>query len=359
VIVRPAFYFKGDQGVRYVDVRGFEVRQSANGIAFDNGTDYSVAADNIVNGNFLMGLMTAGVQSPSGPNQAVGNIMSRNRGAWNTLQMIKIDEGSQDTTTCDNVAKDNALRGIFVQGKAPGTTYTGYTSNILLCRNTSYSHDYNPTGSIYNNASGITIANDARNVTLDSNVVYGNDVGIHLTQERDGLSTLDNISLKYNQVYDNRRFGLNIYDGIFGDGTGAVSVYKDLYWSNGTGVMVSRGSSNKTISQTTIHDNVADGIRVGESGQAAAKLTLTKSLVTANGGYGLWLVTGSTATISYNGMPGNALGSIKGTPSQTATNTQPAGYLSTTPGGSNFLRISTSSYQYRAGPSNTPIGARY
>ena len=359
VIVRPTFYFKGTQGVRYVEVRGFEVRHSANGIAFDNGTDYSVAADNVLNSNFLMGATSAGVQTSSGPNQAVGNIISRNRGSWNTLQLIKIDEGSVNGTVCDNVAANNALRGIFVQGKAPGTTYTGYTSGITVCRNKLYAHKFNPTGSTYNNANGLTVANDARNVTLDNNDIWANDVGIHLTQERNGLTKLDNIVLRNNRVSGNRRFGLNIYDGVYGDGAGKVTVTKDTYWGNGTGVMVSQGSTNKTISQTTIHGSYADGLRVGVVNLPAARLTLSRSLVTGNGGYGMWLVTGSYATVSYTGFPGNKLGSIKGSASKTAVNTQAAGYLSTTTTSPTFLKISTTSYQYTAGPSRTPVGARY
>jgi hypothetical protein len=359
VIVRPTFYFKGTQGVRYVEVRGFEVRHSANGVAFDNGTDYSVAADNVLNANFLMGATTAGVQTANGPDQAVGNVISRNRGSWNTLQLIKIDEGSQNGTVCDNIAANNALRGILVQGKAPGTTYTGFTSGILVCRNALYSHRFNPTGSTYNNASGITVANDARNVTLDDNDVWSNDVGIHLTQERAGLTRLDNIVLRHNRVSGNRRFGLNIYDGVYGDGAGKVSVTGDVYWGNGTGVMVAQGSTNKSISQTTIHGSYADGVRVGVVNLPAARLTLTRSLVTGNGGYGLWLVTGSAATLGYDGFSASAKGSIKGSPAKTAVNTQSAGYLSISPASPSYLRIATSSYQYTAGPGSTPIGARY
>ena len=359
VIVRPTFYFKGTQGVRYVEVRGFEVRHSANGIAFDNGTDYSVAADNVLNANFLMGLTTAGVQTPNGPDQAVGNVIARNRGSWNTLQLIKIDEGSQDGTVCDNVAANNAMRGIIVQGKAPGTTYTGYTSGILVCRNKLYAHKYNPTGSTYNNANGITVANGARNVTLDGNDIWANDVGIHLTQERDGLKALDSIVLRNNRVSGNRRFGLNIYDGVYGEGAGRLTVTRDVYWGNGTGIMVSQGSTNKTISLTTVHGSYADGIRVGVVNKATSRLTLTRSLVTNNGGYGLWLVSGSSATVGYTGLSANHLGSIKGTPTKSAVNTKAAGYLSTTTTSPAFLVIATSSYQYTAGPGGTPIGARY
>ena len=36
--------------------------------------------------------------------------------------------------------------------------------------------------------------------------------------------------------------------------------------------------------------------------------------MTNNGGYGLWLVTGSSASVSYSGFSGNKLGSIKGSP---------------------------------------------
>ena len=63
--------------------------------------------------------------------------------------------------------------------------------------------------------------------------------------------------------------------------------------------------------------------------------------------------------MSYVGLSANTLGSTKGSPSKTAVNTKAAGYLSTTEGASNYLKIAPSSYQYTAGPSASPVGARY
>jgi hypothetical protein len=356
VIVRPTFYF---QAVSYVEVRGFDVRHSANGIAFVRGTDYSIAADNVLNGNHMMGIQTAGVQTASGPDPAVGNVIVRNTASYNTLQFAKIDIGSQQTTVCDNSTTKNALRGILVQGPPPGSTYTGTTTGITVCRNKLFGHDFNPTGSPFNNASGITVANGARNVTLDRNRIWSNDVGIHITQEGTGRQLLDAVTLKYNEVWGNRRFGLNLYDGAFGNGYGTVTVSHDVYWGNGIGIMVSAGSTNKVISASTIHDNDTDGIRVGVSGQPRAAVTVSKSLMTGNGAYGVCLVAGNTASVTYSGLAGNASGSIKGTPTTSANNTHAAGYLSLTATDPDFLKISGSSYQYTAGPGGTPIGARY
>ena len=83
------------------------------------------------------------------------------------------------------------------------------------------------------------------------------------------------------------------------------------------------------------------------------------------GAVGGWIVSGAlatlarSATLSYTGLSSNSLGNIKGSPSQTSNNTQSAGYLSTSPAASGFLKIGTSSYQYKAGPKGTPVGARY
>jgi hypothetical protein len=356
VIERPTFYF---QGVAHIEVRGFEVRHAANGIGFVKGTDYSVAADNFLIGNHMMGIQTAGVQTPSGPNPAVGNVIVRNTATYNTLQFAKIDIGSQDTTVCDNSAANNALRGILVQGPPPGSTYTGATTDVTVCRNKLFDHDFNPTGTPYNNASGITVANGARNVTIDRNRIWGNDVGIHISQEGTGRQLLTGIISKYNEVWGNHRYGLQLYDGAFGNGTGTVTVSHDVYWGNGTGIMVSSGSSNKVISATTIHHNAADGIRVGVSGQASSSVTVSKSLITSNGTFGLALVAGNSAALMYVGLPGNVKGPIAGSPTTSATNTKPAVYLSEASGSGDFLRIGSSSFQYTAGPGGTPIGARY
>ena len=165
--------------------------------------------------------------------------------------------------------------------------------------------------------------------------------------------------LRNNLVHDNRRFGLNLYDGAYGDGSGSLTSTGDMYWGNGIGVMVDYGSTNKSITKATIHDNDGDGVHVGVSGKAKASLKLTSSIVTSNGAYGLWLVTGSTASVSYVAYSGNATAATKGSPTSTYTNTKPAGYLTTSASSGDFLRIASSSYQYTAGPSRTPIGARH
>ena len=45
VIMRATFYFMGTNGVAAVEVRGFDVRHSANGISLAKGVDHSVIAD--------------------------------------------------------------------------------------------------------------------------------------------------------------------------------------------------------------------------------------------------------------------------------------------------------------------------
>jgi hypothetical protein len=361
VVMRNAFLFMGTEGVAYVSVLGFEVRHSANGIAFVKGTDHGTAADNTLTGNLLMGIQTSGAQTTSGPNPSTGNVIERNVARYNTLQAIKIDEGTQSTRVCNNVASRNGLQGIKVQGPPGGTSYTGSTSGILVCKNTLTLNNYNPTGSTYNNASGLTVANGAKSVTVDGNVISANDVGILVTQEATGRALIDGLVLKRNDVNKNRRFGLYIFDGYKGStrGKGSLRSSYDVYWQNGIGIMVGRGSTNKAVSHATIHGNKSDGVRIGEAGKSGAALTLSTTLVTANRGYGVWLVTGSSGSLKYVGISGNGTASTKGSLSKTAVNTRWPGYLSTNPDNAAFLRISTTSYQYTAGPSGTPVGARY
>lgn len=361
VVMRNAFLFIGTNGDTGVAVRGFEVRHAANGIALTKGVDDSVVADNVLVGNLLMGIQTSGGQTSSGPDAAKRNTVARNVVTHSTFQGIKIDEGSQDSTYCDNRVSENGLQGIKVQGAPGGTGYTGTTSGITICRNQLSDHDFNPTNSQYNNANGLSIANGARSVTVSENRIVGNDVGIHITQEAAGLPAMTSIVMRKNQISGNRRFGINFYDGAFSttSGAGTMRSEHDLIWGNGTGVMVARGTSNKTVLHATIHGNLADGMRVGESGKAAASVTVSETIFTSNKGYGIWLVTGNRATVKYTGLSGNDLGAIKGSPSKSAVNTNRVGYISTSTSSSSFLRIPSTSYQYTAGPDRTPIGARY
>jgi hypothetical protein len=359
VITRSAFLFIGD-GIDHVMVRGFEVRHSLNGVAVKGG-DYITIADNFFVGNLLMAIQTNGIMIGSTPNPSVGDVISRNRGAVNTLQFMKIDEGTQQATICDNEGWSNALQGIKVQGPRAGSLYTGQTTGIKLCRNSLHDNNYNPTGSAYTNTSGLTIANGAQNVTVDHNLIYRNRVGVHITQETSGRPSMNGIVLSHNEIHDNVRFGINFYDGANGSGgaSGTMQSSYDVLWGNGIGVKVGQYSTHKTIAHVTVNGSGTDGIRVGENSSLRASANITAALLTGNGEYGLCVITNSTASLSYTGLSGNGLGPVKGVVQASALNTHSAGYQSAVPGSPDYLKITTSSYQYTAGPSGTPIGARY
>ena len=359
VVMHPAFMFIGD-GIDHVTVRGFEVRHSLNGVAVKGG-DYAVIEDNLFTGNLLMGIQTNGIQLASGPNPSTGHLITRNRGGYNTLQFMKIDEGTQDTVVCDNEAWSNGLQGIKVQGPRAGSKYTGITSGITICRNRLHDNSFNPTGSAWTNTNGLSIANGAQKVTVTDNVVYRNLVGIHITQEQAGRRPMNGIVLHGNQIYANRRFGINFYDGATDarGATGTMTSDHDTLWSNGIGIKVGQRSRNKTITHATIDHSTTDGIRVGENASLTASATISSSILTSNGEYGICVVSNSHAGISYTGLNGNRRGSVKGSATRAALNTRPPGYLSTVAGSTTHLQISQNSYQYTAGWSGRPIGARY
>jgi hypothetical protein len=191
------------------------------------------------------------------------------------------------------------------------------------------------------------------------NQAYANDVGIHFTQGATGMPAMNGMTITRNRIWLNRRFGIYFLDGYRGSGAGTMTASYDTIWWNGIGVMVDRGVSNKTLSHETIHGNQIDGVKVGGYKVASSSITISESLITSNGSFGLWLVTGNSATVRYSGLSGNVRGNVSGTPSKTAVNSQAPGYLSTSSTSTDFLRISTASYQFRAGISGRPIGARY
>lgn len=359
VIMRNAFYFDGRYPVSNVAVRGFEVRHSANGIAFAKGVDGGEASDNRLIGNLFMGVAVSGEQTGSGPDPATGALIQRNEAAFNTLQAIKLDEGAQGATVCDNDVHDNGLQGIKVQGPVSGSSYTGTTSGNLVCRNDLHDQDFNPTGSVYNNASGITVANGARSTTVSDNRIWGNDVGVHVTQEAAGQPAIQDTLVERNQVWDNRRFGLYLFDGYNGSGSGRLTSDHNLYWDNGIGVMVDRGTSNKVLDHDTVWWNRGEGVKIGGYQVAVSSITITHTLVSANRSYGIWLVTGNTLAIDHSGLNGNTGADMLGSPAATAVNYQAPGYLSTAPADPGFLTVSSASYQFSAGVGGTPVGAKW
>jgi hypothetical protein len=359
VITRSAFYFDGRYPVANVQVRGFEVRHSVSGIAFRDGVDGGAALHNRLIGNLFMGVAVDGEQTPSGPDPAIGTRIEGNTAAYNTLQAFKLDAGSVSSTVCDNDVHHNGLQGIKVQGPPSGSAYTGTTSGNVICRNDLHLHDFNPTGSVYNNASGLTIANGARTTTVRDNRIWANDVGIHVAQESSGLPAIQDTVVTRNDVWSNRRFGLNLYDGRNGSGAGRLTSSRNLYWDNGIGVMADLGLANKVLDHDTVWWNRTDGVRVGGSASKPTGLTIKGSLITHNRQYGVWLQAGGSASITYTGLYGNVKGSIVGSPSSAHLNTQPPGFLSTSTADPGFLTVASDSYQYTAGAGSTPIGARW
>jgi hypothetical protein len=191
------------------------------------------------------------------------------------------------------------------------------------------------------------------------NRIWGNDVGIHVVQEATGQPAIQDTLVSGNEVWANRRFGLNLFDGDHGSGAGRLTSTRNLYWDNGIGVMAGVSLSNKVIDHDTIWWNRADGVRVGGDPNKPTSLTITGSLIIQNRGYGLWLQAGGSGTLTYTGLSGNTKGNIVGSPSSSHVNSQPAGFLSTNVADPGFLVVGSSSYQYTAGVSATPIGARW
>jgi hypothetical protein len=359
VITRSAFYFDGRYPVNHVQVRGFEVRHSVSGIAFRDGVDGGAALHNRLIGNLFMGVAVDGEQTPSGPDPAVGTRIEGNTAAYNTLQAFKLDAGSVNSTVCNNDVHHNGLQGIKVQGPPSGSAYKGTTSGNVICRNDLHHQSYNPTGSVYNNASGVTVANGARATKVTDNQIWANDVGIHVVQESSGMPAMHDTVIAHNEVWSNRRFGLNLFDGDNGSGAGRLTSTRNLYWDNGIGVMAGLGLTNKVLDHDTVYWNRTDGVRVGGSVSNPTGLSIKGSLITHNRQYGIWLQAGGSASLADTGLYGNVKGHIVGSPSKSNVNTQQPGYLSTSVSHAGFLTVASTSYQYTAGAGSTPIGARW
>ena len=73
----------------------------------------------------------------------MGTDIENNEGAYNTLQAVKVDYGSVNTTVCGNDIHDNGLQGIKVQGPLKGSSYTGTTSGTLVCDNDLHAQTFN------------------------------------------------------------------------------------------------------------------------------------------------------------------------------------------------------------------------
>jgi hypothetical protein len=356
------FYFTGAAGSRYVSVRGFVVQHTSMGITFHQGADHSSAYDNEAVGNTPMGFGTSGRTTGSSFDPAVGNEFLRNSAAYSTLQGFKVDAGSQDTVICRNKVSHNALQGIKVQGPA-NSSDPRRTTGTEVCHNTLASQNVRRPGRdrVDERPNGLTLTNGARGTSVHDNVIRGNTIGVQVNQGGRG-SPISNTVFKHNQVYGNAGVGLNLRDGVSAasSGTGSMTFSFNVYWDNDIGIRVNEGSTNKAFHHETVYDNRSSGVFIGcDCPSARAEVDLEESLVSHNGGYGIRIAPGQTVHLRYVGVMSNKSGGVLGSASKYRMNSKPAGYLSRDPGSSQFVRISTTSYQYTAGPSASPIGARY
>ncbi|HEX6473585.1 MAG TPA: right-handed parallel beta-helix repeat-containing protein [Candidatus Limnocylindria bacterium] len=358
-----AFYFSGTDGAAYISVRGFVVKHTEMGISFHLGADHSSALDNVAIGNTPTGFATSGRRVGSGADPGTDNAFLRNVAMYNTLQGFKIDAGSKDTVVCGNNVHHNALQGIKLQGSDVDANDARVTSGTEICDNVLAQQAIKrPGGSrVDEQPNGLTISNGARGTNVHDNVIRGNLIGIQVNHRGQG-SPVDNTRIVRNQIFGNRSAGLSLRDGVKQRswGTGSLYAAHNVYWDNGVGVRVAPGSTNKTFDHETIYSSTGNGMEVGcACTGGAARVTLRNSLLTHNHRYGVLVASGHRATLSHVGLNANGAGAIRGPASKTAVNTRRPGYISVEPASGDYLRIGTWSYQYTAGPNDSPIGARY
>jgi hypothetical protein len=363
VPVRMGFYFAGSSGAHHISVRGFSIRHAMMGVTFHLGADFNTAFDNDVLGSSPMAFATSGrVLSGGGVDEAVGNAFLRNTASYSVLQGFKVDAGSRNTVICDNTIHHNAVQGVKVQGAADGGD-PRQTRGTEVCGNLISDQDARRPGASRNdeNPNGVTLSNGAKGSYVHHNTIRRNTVGIQVNQRGSGGDPIGGTQISRNVIAGNHHAGLNLRDGVASrsDGIGSLVGRYNVYSRNGTGIIVARGSTNKTFEHETVYDSVGNGVEVGCGGCATSEMDMTDSLISHNGRYGLVIGPGQDAQVSYVGLPSNRSGSVSGPAAKAHLNTQRAGYLSLDPASDDFVRIGATSFQYTAGLGGQPVGARY
>jgi hypothetical protein len=362
VPVRRGFYFAGSAGAHDISVRGFSVRHTSMGIAFHVGADHNSALDNDILGSMPMAFATSGRVTSHGVDEAVGNVFLRNSASYSTLQGFKVDAGSRNTVICDNTVHHNAFQGIKVQGAADAGD-PRRTNGTEICRNLIANQDSRRLGASRGDETpnGVTLSNGAGGSYVHHNTIRGNTVGVLLNQRGSGGKPISGTQLSRNVISGNRSSGLSLRDGVADrtDGTGSLVARYNVYAGNGTGINLASGSSHKSFAHETVYDSTGSGVQVGCGCAAPAAMTMTDSLVTHNGRYGVLVASRQHAQLSYVGLASNRSGPTSGPVAKSHLNTKRAGYLSLDATSADFLRIGSTSFQYTAGTGGQPVGARY
>ncbi len=239
-----------------------------------------------------------------------------------------IADGDGITLTChtaatavllDNYVHDNADRGIYC-------TYGGSSSNTQLTIANNTSHDNGDHGiHIYNGSSSTNLS-----ASLQDNTVYNNG-GSGVYVYYNSYSSVLNLDLSGDSYYDNAGDGIEVYyyrcyspmnitvDGCaaFGNGEKGIRIsrynHSSYSWISDTSIsgcnIYQNGdegcyvweSASISLTENSIHENIASGITVKYSGDNGY---FRANEVYLNGGHGIQS-NGGSAEFSYNSIREN------------------------------------------------------
>lgn len=208
----------------------------------------------------------------------------------NSTQSGILLEQSNYNTITNNISHNNLSQGIKLD---KFSTYNTIANNTL----------YNNTGGsgvLGNRNCGIYLYNSSNNNTITNNTAYSNGTGIWL----EGSSS--NCIITNNKTYSNGWGGL-----LLAGGTNNNTVSYNLSYSNsGFGLEVCYSANNNLIKNNTFYLNQRNGIQLNNS---ATNNTIKNNIITDNGlssssYYGIYIESGSSATISYNDIFNNGYG---------------------------------------------------
>jgi uncharacterized membrane protein len=328
-------------------VRGNRVGLSATGGRLANGADgiriRSAASSNIIGpANIIAGNTNDGVRvtgSNTNGNIIRGNFIGTNPGGTSTSSNetnsssgVRIDGGSGTvvggTTAGDgNIIGANILNVVGVRIEptaAPGTSGHTISNNRIGVRSDGTQRLATSDGTAY----GILI-NGSASITITSNIIGGNLVGIELINGNPPAATaVTGVRIAGNLIgtdsdgtvnVGNTGDGIRLSNGATSNTVGGASAgdRNTIGRNGGNGIHVtSSGAGNNIIENNNLLNNGAAGVRVS----GASGVRITRTTTSSNTGDGIDLVSGSgngnmpaPTGLTFNAGTTTVTGNVDGT----------------------------------------------
>ena len=332
----------------YVTIRDLRVVHAVQGIAFYTRTHHSAVTDVELSYNYVLGLYSQGFY----------NTFTRVTGRRNSLQLIKLESGAHHNILTSIDARQHPGMGVKITGATTAYNEVKYSTFAEGEKVPAWVASYS------GEAQGIDIEQGSHHNLILGNTIRDMGRGLMLYQYDSSGGPLTGNRIERNFFDSNFRAVYLADSRSGGNGSGAVTFYRNTYSGNGNAIYAASKTTNKTFKNETIYNTVGgpgtgynSAIFVQYSG---TRISLSNVIISKSKGYAIYAAAGAAATTSYTDVYAAALGRSKGSVTWgSGSRTIDPRFLSTSMSSTSFLYIDSTSPLHGVGSGGLSLGSRW